>query len=117
MSIIQCPNNREELKQIIKQNKNKYVFIKFYADWCKPCKDIDNKVEQMFNEMLTLDKLLIYVNVDEQQDVASYFKIRKLPTLISFENGERSNVITGTNEKNLYNFFYPKFNPIPKKNV
>lgn len=103
--IIQSPETRDELKQLIKQNKNKLVYIKFYGEWCNPCKEIHNRVEDIFYSINTHNKLMIYVDVDKQQDVASYFKIRKLPTLISFKDGERHNIMTGTNEKNLEHFF------------
>lgn len=102
--IVQSPETRAEFKNLISANKSKTIVVKFYADWCGPCKRIKDLVDTLFNN-LHGDKLMIVVNADEQRDVASYLKIDRLPTIITYKGGERDNVIMTSDERELKSFF------------
>jgi len=55
----------------------KVKLYKFYADWCGPCK----QQSKLFTDTpICVD--LVDVNVEEQEDLASKFNVRNLPTLI-----------------------------------
>jgi thioredoxin 1 len=101
--IIQSPEKRNDFKQLIQQHKNKLIVVKFYADWCRPCQAIKDNVHNLF-EQINRPKLLINVNVDEQDDVASYMKVNTLPTIVTYKNGERDQVFMGGNVNELSNF-------------
>lgn len=51
------------------------------------------------------EKLLILVNVDKTPDISSYFKITSLPTLISYKDGERHNILMNSDPVKIKNFF------------
>ena len=102
---IGCPEKRKEFQSLIKEMKSHIVVIKCYADWCNPCKTISNDVEKYFDNIRSSDKILMYIDVDKQQDVAAYLKITSLPTLISYIDGEKINIMTGCDPKNLSLFF------------
>jgi thioredoxin-like negative regulator of GroEL len=52
--------------------------IKFTAAWCQPC-----KVLQPVLESLKSDEYDIYgIDIDEEYELASFFQIRSIPTLI-----------------------------------
>lgn len=104
MSTIYSPKSRTELLEIIKANKDKKIILKFQATWCEPCRRIRNIVASEFDK-LDGEKLLILVDVDNCSDVASYFKIRSLPTLISYKDGERHAVLMNSDEQKIKNFF------------
>lgn len=62
------------------------VFVDFYADWCNPCqtmapilKDVKLRVGQTV--------AIVKVNVDENQQAASAYKINSVPTLLLFKRG------------------------------
>lgn len=102
--ILQSPEKRNDFKQLIQQHKDKLIIVKFYADWCRPCQAIKDNVYNLF-EKLNTPKLLINVNVDEQDDVASYMKVNALPTIVTYKNGERDQVFMGGNINELTKFF------------
>ncbi|HLS31799.1 MAG TPA: thioredoxin [Flavobacteriaceae bacterium] len=63
------------------------VLIDFYADWCSPCiamEPILNEIEQHFQKELEV----VRVDIDENKTLAKNFRIRSVPTLILFDNGE-----------------------------
>lgn len=94
MSVIESPQTRQEFKQLLAQNSNKKIYVKYYADWCGPCKQIHKPVMELF-EQSHGEKMLILVNVDECDDVAAAMKIRSLPTIQTFVDGMPDQVIIG----------------------
>lgn len=109
MSIVQSPETRIEFKQIIEQNKHKIIIVKASARWCGPCRTSSNYVINEFNNMRTSNKLLINVNIDDQSDVATFLKIRKIPTLISYKDGYPDQVTQSAEQQVIRNFFAKAF--------
>jgi len=102
--IVQSPNTRSEFKALIQENKNKTIVVKFYANWCMPCKKINSLVYELF-EKINNSKLMILVNIDEQSDISSFLKITQIPTIMTYKNGERDNAIVSSDEEELTTFF------------
>lgn len=78
---------------------NEVVLIDFYADWCGPCKAIHPTLEKLaeeFDGKATIAK----VNVDENPELSAQFKIRSIPTLLFFKNGEMVKGYAGLQSKN-----------------
>ena len=72
---------RNDLTDYLKQTEYEYVLLKFYADWCAPCKVIGPKIKDMLKKAILLRKNLkfvyIEVNVDECFDLYAFLKQRK----------------------------------------
>ena len=62
------------------------VLVDFWAPWCGPCQMLGPIVEDIAEE--NLDIKVCKVNIDENPDLASQYKIMSIPTLIAFKNGE-----------------------------
>lgn len=57
------------------------ALIDFYAPWCGPCKSLSPMLDELAKEYA--GKLDIYkVNVDDEQELASLFRVRSVPTLV-----------------------------------
>jgi thioredoxin 1 len=63
------------------------TLVDFYATWCVPCQQMHPILDQLKNKMGGLIRV-VKIDVDKNQEVASKFKVRSVPTLILFRKGE-----------------------------
>lgn len=61
-------------------NSDVPVLIDFWAAWCAPCRMISPTIDELANEMTGKIKVG-KVNVDEQPNLASAFRVMSIPTI------------------------------------
>ena len=77
------------------------VLVDFWAEWCGPCKMIAPVLDELADEKHGQLKIA-KVNVDENQELASRFGIRAIPTLLLFKGGQVKETVVGmTGKKDL----------------
>jgi thioredoxin 1 len=70
------------------------VLVDFWAEWCGPCKMIAPLLDEIAEEKLGKIKVG-KVNVDENQELATKFGIRAIPTLLLFKGGQIKEQMVG----------------------
>ena len=73
------------------------VVVDFWAEWCGPCKMIGPSLEEISDELDSVD--IVKLNIDENPDIAAQFGVRSIPTLMLFKNGEPASVQVGAAAK------------------
>ncbi len=61
---------------------NDLVIVDFWAPWCGPCKSFAPTYEAVSDKYP--DVVFAKVNTEEEQELAAYFQIRSIPTLMVF---------------------------------
>ncbi|KAK4048060.1 hypothetical protein OIO90_005961 [Microbotryomycetes sp. JL221] len=85
-------------------SSSKLVVVDFYADWCGPCRFLTPILKKVIN--VDHDKVdLMTINTDDQQELALKYKIRALPTVVAFKEGQAVGQFVGAkNEQDVRQF-------------
>lgn len=78
----------------------KPVLVDFFATWCGPCQTLSPILKQVKDSLG--DRIsIIKIDVDKNQQIASQYQVRGVPTMILFQNGKqlwRQSGVVGAND-------------------
>ncbi len=75
----------------------KVVVVKFFATWCGPCKMYGPVLEEVSKEIN--DVAFGSVDIDQEEALASQYKVTTVPTTIVFVDGKPVNQFVGFKPK------------------
>jgi putative thioredoxin len=73
--------------EVIAFSQNTPVVVDFWAEWCRPCKDLAVILEKLAHEAQGVFRLA-RVNVDQNPNLALRFAVRSIPNVKAFSGGE-----------------------------
>lgn len=82
-------NSKEFASAIMAKN----TLVVFGAPWCGPCKAMEPVVESAFKDSSVN---VVKVDIDESPDIAQKWRIRNVPTFMTFSHGNPLETIQGT---------------------
>lgn len=74
------------------------VLLDFWAPWCAPCRRLSPVIEELaekYEGMVKVGK----VNVDEEAELASAFKVMSIPYVVMIKDGKIVNTAVGYRTK------------------
>ena len=78
--------------------KQGVVLVDLWAEWCGPCRRLAPSVDALASEYdgrATVAKL----NIDENPDTPSKYRVLGIPTLLVFKDGELADTLVGLRAK------------------
>lgn len=78
----------------------KPAIIDYFSSWCEPCKTIAPILEKFSEEYKNID--FYKVNTEEQQELASSFGIRSIPSILLIPITGQPQMIQGALSKDIF---------------
>lgn len=72
-----------ELLEFENKVSSGFSIVDFFASWCSDCIRIDPIIKELSSEYK-----IIKINIDENENIASHFNIKRIPTLMFFKDGK-----------------------------
>lgn len=69
-------------------NTDRPVLVDFYATWCGPCQMLSpilKEVKESLGERVSIIKL----DVDKNEQIAAFYRVKGVPTMMLFQNGKQ----------------------------
>lgn len=82
-------------------NSDKPVVVDFWATWCGPCQSFAPAFEAVAEQESGRARF-VKIDTEAQQALATQYRIRSIPTLMVFKNGERVDVLNGALPQNAF---------------
>ncbi|RGZ00147.1 thioredoxin [Clostridium sp. AM58-1XD] len=83
MSILHITKENFETEVL---NSKGTVLVDFWAEWCMPCRMMMPVVDKIAEENPSVK--VGKINIDEQEELASRYKVMTIPTLMVFKDGK-----------------------------
>ena len=96
--------------EVIRRSGEKPVIVDFWAEWCKPCKQLTPVLEEAVQER---DVVLATVDVDANKNLAREYGIAGIPAVKAFKNGREVAGFVGVKTRTMVDAFLDELTKPP----
>ena len=88
---------KEELQEVL--NSKQKVVLKFFAEWCGPCKMLSKTFEEITPQFDDVE--LVECDCDDcEEELLTNYQVMSIPKVILFKNGAQCDSFQGSFPKN-----------------
>ena len=99
-------------QQVLDESKTRPVVVDFWAPWCSPCKSLKPVLEKLAAEYDGAFRLA-KINSDDNQELATRYGVRGIPSVKAFVNGEAVDEFSGALPEGEVRAFLDRLVPRP----
>ena len=99
-------------QHVLEESKHRPVVVDFWAPWCGPCKSLKPILEKLAVEYGG-KFLLAKINSDDNQELATRYGVRGIPSVKAFINGEPVDEFSGALPEGEVRAFLDRLIPSP----
>jgi putative thioredoxin len=103
-------------KHVLEESRHRPVVVDFWAPWCGPCKSLKPILEKLATEYGGTF-LLAKVNADDNQELATRYGVRGIPSVKAFINGEPVDEFSGALPEDEVRVFLDRLLPSPAEDM
>ncbi len=103
-------------QEVLEKSKVMPVLVDFWADWCNPCKMLNPILASLASEYEGRFQLT-KIDTDQQQQLASEYGVRSLPTVKIFKDARPVDEFTGVLPERAVREFIERHLPRPADDV
>lgn len=96
--------NKNNFNEILENNE--VVVIDFWAPWCGPCRALGPVIEEVSEEHK--DVFFGKVNVDNEEELASLFRVTSIPLVVKIKNKKVVDSFVGYKDRSFIEKFFSK---------
>jgi len=89
-------------------NYSGIAVVKFYGNWCGPCKMVSSILDEMSDEDFKGLKI-VEINVDKCMTLTKQFGVMSVPTFVVFKDGAEVDKIVGFRNRNQLTEIFNKY--------
>lgn len=100
----------DQLDAVIAENANRLLVLDFYADWCRPCVQLEPILKELSHTLG--NRMAVYkINIDENREIAADLGVGSIPYLLLVRQGQAVDSIMGLYPKQNYMQLFQKYAP------